>query len=598
LTLRKQTLAAIAITLLGLLGVMYMASQRIILDGFVKVEEQDVCEHTMRVASAFQQSVEELDTVLADWAKWDETYQFAGNDSPHYLVANLQEESLATIRLNVWLLLDLSGRIVFGTGFDLASQTNRPIPESFMAQVPEIRKLLRGKGRDGRVAGVLSLPEGPMIMAARHVLKTSGQGPPGGVLIFARRLDAKRLEQLSRLTRLPVVLAPIEDAKRLPAFEGCPSGEDDCPTVAIQPIDDKQMASWAMLRDVLGRPAVLFRVTMPRYIYKEGQATAKWFLLAVLAAGGAFGVVTFLLLEKGVLFPISRLAASVTRIGASGEVSNRVPVVGGVELASLAASVNGMLASLERSVEAQQEAKRRLEEASRAKDEFLSMATHELKTPVAAIKIYCDLAALKPESVTPQFMETLRGQAEQLSTLVSDLLDVSRLQIGRMPVTMRALDLAVFLQRFCERCQPLYPKCDLVFRNGCGRDAVIAGDPARLEQVFQNLLDNAAKYSPEGGPIVVQMTGDQDGVRVSITDSGIGVEPEHLPHLFERFFKPAREQALFPGLGIGLFICRHIVLRHGGRIWAESRFGEGSTFHVWLPKDEAGFVREDSSEAA
>ncbi|MFH0810439.1 MAG: PAS domain S-box protein [Pseudomonadota bacterium] len=238
-------------------------------------------------------------------------------------------------------------------------------------------------------------------------------------------------------------------------------------------------------------------------------------------------------------------------------------------------------------ISAQKELQRGIEEASRQKDEFFSLASHELKVPVTSIKLLCDLATRHPDRLPPRMIELLTRQAGALVRLVDDLLDVSRLQMGRLPLKMAPLDMANFLRDLCERGHAIYQKHHLT----CAMPevpAVVSGDPVRLDQVFLNLLDNAAKYSPEGTVIAVASVVREGRVRVSVSDQGIGIPPEHLPHVFERFYKPAQKRGLaaYPGLGIGLYVSREVVDGHGGLIWAESKVGEGSTFHVELPLAE------------
>ncbi|MFH0810417.1 MAG: PAS domain-containing sensor histidine kinase [Pseudomonadota bacterium] len=235
-------------------------------------------------------------------------------------------------------------------------------------------------------------------------------------------------------------------------------------------------------------------------------------------------------------------------------------------------------------ITAQKEVQRKIEEASRLKDEFLSMASHELKTPVTSIKIFSELALRRPEVLSRDIVTRLLRQTDQLVQLVNDLLEVSRLEMGRMPVELRELDLTKVVRAVCER-----PILDhrLVF---CPPEEplVVKGDPVRLEQVFSNLLDNAIKYSPEGGRIWMQARHHDGRALVDVRDEGIGIAPEHLPHIFERFYKPGPQQAVYAGLGVGLYIAKSIVDRHGGRIWAESEPSQGTTFFVELPLAEEG----------
>ncbi|MFH0809965.1 MAG: ATP-binding protein [Pseudomonadota bacterium] len=233
-------------------------------------------------------------------------------------------------------------------------------------------------------------------------------------------------------------------------------------------------------------------------------------------------------------------------------------------------------------ISAQKEVQRQLEEAGRLKDEFLSMASHELKTPVTSIQLLSELVMRHPDRVKPQHMETVLRQANQLTSLINDLLDVSRLELGRMPVEMRPLDLAALVRDSCERHTSLcadHPTACLID----SLPVQVNGDPVRLEQVFCNLFDNAHKYTPKGRRIRVGLTQRDGKALLQVDDEGLGIAPEHLPHIFERFYKPGPRQAVYSGLGVGLYITREIVKNHGGRIWAESEPDKGSTFFVELP---------------
>ena len=231
-------------------------------------------------------------------------------------------------------------------------------------------------------------------------------------------------------------------------------------------------------------------------------------------------------------------------------------------------------------------AKEKLEEANRLKDEFLSLASHELKTPITSLKIYSELAARRPDKLEPRLITTLVRQADQLVGLVNDLLDVSRLQLNRMPLETRPLDLAGLVGELCERRRPLFEE-RLVSCPLKREEIVVEGDALRLEQVFSNLLDNAVKYSANGSRVQLRVRRRAGKAVVEVRDEGIGIPAEHLPHIFERFYKPSSQQAIYHGLGIGLYISKEIVERHGGRIWAESKPGKGSTFYVELPLAES-----------
>ena len=228
-----------------------------------------------------------------------------------------------------------------------------------------------------------------------------------------------------------------------------------------------------------------------------------------------------------------------------------------------------------------------LKKANQAKDEFIAAASHELRTPLAAAKAQTQLALRRmaaevdPKSV--QALEVIGRQIERMTRLVDDLLDVSRLQTGRISLQLKPFDVAKRLRESCERVQALTDKHQIEVQASEGTE--IVGDDDRIEQVFTNLLTNAVRYSPKGGAIHVVVEGEPDAVHVWVRDHGLGIPKEQQAQIFERFARAHGNK--YGGLGLGLAITQGIVAQHGGAIWAESDGvpGQGSTFHVRLPRN-------------
>jgi PAS domain S-box-containing protein len=246
--------------------------------------------------------------------------------------------------------------------------------------------------------------------------------------------------------------------------------------------------------------------------------------------------------------------------------------------------------------EAQRSAREAAEAAVKARDEFLSIASHELRTPVTGIKVATQLM-LRTQQRGPVDEERQRAQltriegaTSRLATLVEDLLDVSRLQTGRLKLRTEPCDLHALAEEVIEHV-PAGERHRLLVEDGPGPWTVLA-DPARIDQVLTNLVSNAVKYSPEGGEISVALEREGDGVLLRVRDAGIGVPADAIDKLFHPFGRaPNAEERQIPGLGLGLYICRQLVERHGGRIWAESGgHGKGMTVSVWLP--EKGPIEE------
>jgi signal transduction histidine kinase len=230
------------------------------------------------------------------------------------------------------------------------------------------------------------------------------------------------------------------------------------------------------------------------------------------------------------------------------------------------------------------------EEAARLKDDFLSSAAHDLKTPLAALTTQAQLlerrALRQPDA--PADLAGIRRIIEEvrrLNRLVIELLDASRLDTGQLLSQRVPNDLAELARQSCERHSGRSHRCVL----DAPEPVIGFFDPVRILQLLDNLLENAVKYSPGGGEILVTIRGDDGQARLGVLDHGIGIPVADLPALFERFHRGSNvDDRRFSGMGLGLYICRGIVEQHGGRIWAVSRPEGGTTFHVTLPLAQSG----------
>jgi PAS domain S-box-containing protein len=229
---------------------------------------------------------------------------------------------------------------------------------------------------------------------------------------------------------------------------------------------------------------------------------------------------------------------------------------------------------------------REAQEAIRVRDDFLSIAAHELKTPLTPLKLHLQMMKGQADAgrpVGPHHVDKALTQVARLSVLVNDLLDTSRIQAGKLELSNEPILLREFIREVLSDFRVVSTLHSLEFEEP-GEPLVIMGDRGRLAQVLTNLVENAFKYSPTGGTVRLTARREGGNAVVSVQDEGIGIPEDQQAHLFERFFR-ARNAPIsgFGGLGLGLFICRDIIERHGGRIWVESGVERGSTFHFSLP---------------
>jgi len=286
----------------------------------------------------------------------------------------------------------------------------------------------------------------------------------------------------------------------------------------------------------------------------------------------------------------------------------------GQELRVRLAELAELNASLQQRIdEATAELKERyeqLKELDRMKSQFLSIASHELKTPITAMSGFLQVALRRvrrmSEGEAPvPVADGLRGITEQLEVvyrqtgklarLVDELLDVSRIQTGRIEFRYGDVDLSELATEVATRMQLSTTAHEISVRHNS--QSVVTADRDHLEQVLNNLVTNAIKYSPSGGAINIEVRPDDGGVRLSVTDEGIGIPEKELEAIFGLFYRsPDRAARDAAGMGLGLYISKEIVVRHGGRIWAESAGTKGSTLNVVIPRVPIGATKPDVAQ--
>ncbi|MEO7119623.1 MAG: PAS domain-containing protein [Ginsengibacter sp.] len=230
----------------------------------------------------------------------------------------------------------------------------------------------------------------------------------------------------------------------------------------------------------------------------------------------------------------------------------------------------------------------KIKDEERQKDNFLSMASHELRTPVTTIKAYGQIAEMmlqeNGDKETLAIVSRMAGQVNKLNTLIGELLDFTKIREGKLIYNEGFFDFNEFVKEAVEDMRHTTATHKILYIQSA--DARIFGDKEKLSQVVNNLISNGIKYSRGADKILVTTKLQNDGVSLSIQDYGIGIAKEAQDKVFEQFYRvTGNSQATYPGMGIGLYICAEIIKREGGRIWIESSNDKGSVFCIWLPFD-------------
>ncbi|MBN9389756.1 MAG: HAMP domain-containing protein [Chloroflexi bacterium] len=416
----------------------------------------------------------------------------------------------------------------------------------------------------------IDLDNGPPHFRQYDDSKDSNENSPGdlrskGYMVRILGTDGKVVGGLNQLnTPIPLNL-PLENG-----YSTVPA-EDNKTTWRIytQALEWRQPRSGGQGGEFVG----WIQVGWPTFLTYDALADSyKPILLAIpivlllAALGGWF-------LARQVLGPITRITRTAQAIS-STDLAGRIELTGSTaEIGRLATTFNDMLD--------------RLQGAFERERRFTADASHELRTPLTALKGQIEVSLDQPRTQT-EYIDTLKDantEVDRLIRLSNSLLSLSRMDQGQQKFPRENVDLSDLLDSLVETMQPLAEAKDITLSGQFTSGPIISGNFDQLTRLFMNLLDNALKYTPAAGKVTVSLKEIGSFARIDVADNGQGIPKEHLPHLFERFYRVHSDRTSSSGgTGLGLAIAYEIVRWHQGKITVESKLNEGTVFSVYLPK--------------
>jgi two-component system, OmpR family, sensor kinase len=319
---------------------------------------------------------------------------------------------------------------------------------------------------------------------------------------------------------------------------------------------------------------VLYSAPIQEMLTRLISLQSRMALYFLVAAAAAMGIA--LVVSRVITKPIATLTRSIQRMG-HGDLSVRVPVKGSGELRKLAETFNVM--------------SEKLELLDKSRNQFVSNASHELKTPLATMKILLENIIYQPDmekEVRTEFLSDVNREINRLNLIISDLLTLVSMDSKSMRLNREMFKFANVVRDVAHRLALMTEKRRQELKLQISDNCEMFADCAKLTQVVYNILENAIKYTPEGGQIRVRLIRSGRNAILSITDNGPGIPKDDLPHIFDRFYRVDKARSRETGgTGLGLSIVNQLVLMHGGTVSVQSEEGKGSTFTVELPIQQA-----------
>jgi signal transduction histidine kinase len=569
--IRATVLSLVGITTVLALLAILIFSQAVLLKDYRILENQVLVKDVQRVTDALTNEIENLDIILFDWSAWDDTYAFVTERDEEYVESNLIDETFMSLPLNLLLITDSTGGVIYSKAYDLAEEAEAPVPAGFTEYLEVPDRLLRHVTEDSVTKGILLLPEGIMVLSSRPIITSNETGPTRGTMIMGRYLDAARVEHLAALTHTELKVQRLDEPNLPDAFQEAHTVLTVDGPVHTQVVNRDLLAGYTQVSDIDGRPALLIRVESSRDIYRQGVSSIQTFIAIIMVVAILSAVAIWFILNRMIVSRIRSLGAATRIIGLNRKFSARVPSTGTDELGELSRDINNMLTELE--------------VANTSKSKFLASMSHELRTPLNSIIGFTELLVDEiPGSLNEDQRHALDDillSSQHLLSLVNDVLDISKVEAGKLDVVYDDVDLSRSVRDAVNGISPSYAmkKQRLVINIPKGAYQVRA-DQRLVQQVLLNILGNANKFTPNGGVVTISITKHDAEYRVSIADNGIGIGKTDLERIFDEYVQ-LEESAV--GSGLGLKLTRQLVEKMNGRIWAESEFGQGSIFTFTLP---------------
>jgi len=477
------------------------------MESFDQLEEQNTQKNIERVKDALLSDIDGLESIVGDWAPWDEGYSFVQDGNEAFIQTNLDPSTLPNLQVNIILFYNISGHLVYSQSIDIVNKEMKLLPERFQKDIPPNDIILNHTDINSSIKGIIILPEGPMIIASKPIITSKHEGPIKGTIIMGRFLDTEEIGQLSRIIHLSLNLSLFHNPNTPDISSAIKELTTEKP-IFIQPMNSDVMAGYLLLNDIEGNPAIVIKAEMPRGIHKQGENTMRYLMIFIIGSGLVFGIVILLLLEKNVLSRLAFLSSNVSSIGKTGNHAMRISLTGNDELSNLANDINSMLEQLEKA------------DKAKTKQLLLKEIYHRVKNNLQIVISLLNLQSQKTKD--QKVIEIFKDSQNRIKSmaLIHEKLYKSK-DLAGINFKEYINDLVNNLFRsYGINSSRIIPKIDI-------EDTIMNLDTATpCGMIVTELVSNSLKHAfpaERKGDILIKLTSDNKGMfKLVVQDNGIG----------------------------------------------------------------------------
>jgi len=556
--MRVKVLTLLAILILAVFVALYIIVSTVFLQSFSSLEREKTVESVTRTTNMLSIELTDISSRVSDWAFWDDTYSFVQTLNESYILLNLDDSVFTNLRLNLMLFINTSGKIVYGKAFALNNNTETTIPQGITEEISSAPPLWNFTTKDGRMEGIILLPQEPLLFSSQPILTSDEEGPMEGALIMGRYLDYTEIGYLANTLGFSIMTDRYNDPQIQKDFQLARSSLSNTSPIFIEPLDSDYIGGYALVNDVFSNPALILRIDLPRDIYKQGLMTVNYFLVSVAALCIVFGAAMVILLEKGILSSLSGLTKTVKEMGTKEYNSHDFSRFGNDETSILADAIKDAISQRLAAIE-----------------ELAGMVGHDLRNPLAGINGAAYYLRTRYESRLDtkgkEMLKIIEDSVIYSNKIVDDLLEYSRkIRLQYVDTTPNMLMKAAFSLVSLPKNIKLIDLTE--------NKTKIKVDAEKMNRVFINLINNSVDAMPEGGLLTIENKNVRNSIEFSFTDTGIGMSKETLKKICSPLFTTKAK-----GMGFGLPISKRIVEAHGGSLSFASTVGKGTKATIILP---------------
>ena len=552
-----RSLLIIGMTVFIVFLAMVFIALVLVLPYYTQLEEKESFINLEHVKDQIEFGKENLGDIARDWAVGDDIYGFMADRDPGYIKNDMDSYSVyKDLHVDGALYYDIAGNYFDGRWFNQRNTTLEEVPPVLQDYFFRHAVLLNSLSSNTTTTGFILLPDGPSLIAMHQILPGSGNGPPRGTLVILRRYDDEQVTNLRDRAFIPVNLIPINEnlLKNDPVVLQLTG--TNVPDHFSRIYNSSAIMSSTIIPDLNGKPALLLEVTTQRSIYEQALSTVLLRLVAFLIIAVFSVVFIGLLMRKYIVTPLTDLDSRLKEIGQKRNLSERLPVSGDDEIASLKRSLNAMLAELEETQVKLAEANRK---ANLYLEIYLDVLTYEIRNALFSLRGFTSVLNKTIGENEKRYTLRMAGIIEKSDAIIRNIEIISK--IYKHPPEQKPVNLGEVVTKEIHA----NPGVTIHTRN-C--NIMVLADEM-LPVVFRNLLSNSIKFGGTGVEIEINTDDQPDGmVLVSLTDTGTGISDETKPIIFDRFMQDSDKRSSY---GLGLYIAKMLVEAYGGRIWADDR---------------------------